>query len=339
MRLPNGFGNVSKLPGNRRRPYRARVTIGWQNDELGKAHQKFLTLGYFATREEGLFALYEYHLKPGLDSHDESFEEVYEAWALNHYSKISESNIRGYRTAFQYCQKIHDLVFAKIHLYDLQQVIDQCPKNYPVLRRIKLLFSQMYKYAMQNDICNKDYSQYVDVAQYRDRNPNSQNRVPFSLGEISKLWHLSSENKVIQLVLMMIYSGCRISELLELKKEDVCLEERYFFVRHAKTISGIRYVPIAEAVYPFWQWWYDKSDSCYMISGTHAPHLSYRNFYNSYWKPLMESLHMSHFPHDTRHTCITLMTLASVDDKVIRKIVGHKGQNVTEIVYTHVEID
>ena len=32
MRLPNGFGNVSKLPGNRRKPYRVRVTVGWELD-------------------------------------------------------------------------------------------------------------------------------------------------------------------------------------------------------------------------------------------------------------------------------------------------------------------
>lgn len=32
-------------------------------------------------------------------------------------------------------------------------------------------------------------------------------------------------------------------------------------------------------------------------------------------------------------------TVAGVDDKVIKKIVGHKGQSVTEVVYTHFEIE
>lgn len=47
---------------------------------------------------------------------------------------------------------------------------------------------------------------------------------------------------------------------------------------------------------------------------------------------------MQHKPHDTRHTCISLLTVAGVDDKIIKKIVGHKGQGVTEIIYTHFEI-
>lgn len=48
---------------------------------------------------------------------------------------------------------------------------------------------------------------------------------------------------------------------------------------------------------------------------------------------------MEHRPHDTRHTCISLLTSAGVDERVIKKIVGHKGQGVTETVYTHFEID
>lgn len=65
MRLPNGFGNVSKLPGNRRKPYRVRVTVGWETDETaGTIKQKFKTIGYYETKEEGLIALSNYHQNP-----------------------------------------------------------------------------------------------------------------------------------------------------------------------------------------------------------------------------------------------------------------------------------
>lgn len=51
MRLPNGYGGVVKLSGNRRRPYAARITTGWHiNDETGKKIQHFQILGYAATR-------------------------------------------------------------------------------------------------------------------------------------------------------------------------------------------------------------------------------------------------------------------------------------------------
>ena len=46
-----------------------------------------------------------------------------------------------------------------------------------------------------------------------------------------------------------------------------------------------------------------------------------------------------HKPHDTRHTCISLLAKANVDERIVQKIVGHSGKNVTEKVYTHVDIE
>ena len=43
-------------------------------------------------------------------------------------------------------------------------------------------------------------------------------------------------------------------------------------------------------------------------------------------------------PHDTRHTCVSLLTAAGADNRIIKRIVGHKGQPVTEVVYTHFEL-
>ena len=58
-----------------------------------------------------------------------------------------------------------------------------------------------------------------------------------------------------------------------------------------------------------------------------------------YWQPLLDELNLgSHRPHDTRHTCVSLLTTQGVDERIIKKIVGHKGQGVTETVYTHLEL-
>lgn len=51
-----------------------------------------------------------------------------------------------------------------------------------------------------------------------------------------------------------------------------------------------------------------------------------------------EPVYDGHRPHDTRHTCVSLLTEAKVDERIVQKIVGHKGQNVTQIVYTHLEL-
>ena len=44
-------------------------------------------------------------------------------------------------------------------------------------------------------------------------------------------------------------------------------------------------------------------------------------------------------PHCTRHTCISMLAEAHVDQTMIKKIVGHSGaMTLTEKVYTHLDI-
>lgn len=64
MRLPNGYGTVKKMSGKRRKPYIIQVTTGWEIVEGKKAKQKRATLGYAATRAEGLQVLAEYRKNP-----------------------------------------------------------------------------------------------------------------------------------------------------------------------------------------------------------------------------------------------------------------------------------
>ena len=52
----------------------------------------------------------------------------------------------------------------------------------------------------------------------------------------------------------------------------------------------------------------------------------------------MNQLNMEHRPHDTRHTCVSMLTAKGVDERTVKKIAGHAGNSVTQIVYTHVEI-
>ena len=86
-------------------------------------------------------------------------------------------------------------------------------------------------------------------------------RNKFEKNEIDLLWE-QKEDKYYQIVLMLIYSGVRISELLDLKKENVHLDEQYFDVICSKTENGIRKVPIADKVLPYYKAWYESCPEC-----------------------------------------------------------------------------
>lgn len=54
-KLPNGYGSVYKLSGNRRKPWVAAKTFGWiLDEEKGTAKQVQRPIGYFPTKSEAL---------------------------------------------------------------------------------------------------------------------------------------------------------------------------------------------------------------------------------------------------------------------------------------------
>ena len=366
MKNPNGWGSITKLSGNRRKPWRVRKTDGWKTiDRLtnevivkipddcdpfeklsdGKMRftnkQVYVNIGYYATRQEAMTALAEFNKDPfDLNLSSITFAEVYDKWSDIHFETVSASNVNGYKAAYRLCGKLEKMRMVDIKLDHLQTVVDESGKNTPTLRKLKILWGLMWDYCVMHEILpqeKRDMVRYVDIN--KAGNPNAYNRKPFTKKEVKTVWKWKDSNDYFKVVLMLIYSGVRISELLDLKKENVNLGEKWFDVIASKTEAGIRKVPISEKVLPFFQEWMDKNDCEYLLSTPDGKHFEYRNYYDSYWMPLMEQMGMFHRPHDTRHTCVSLLADAGVDERMVKKIVGHKGQGVTQTVYTHFEIE
>lgn len=298
-----------------------------------------MIIGYAPTKADGLQMLADYNKNPfNVSASKITFQELFEKWSKSKFPTISQSNKNGYNASYSLCGTLYNQAFKDIKLANLQYVVDNCGKNYPTLRKLKVLFGQMYEYAMKNDICNKDYSEFVDIVKYKDRNPNKRDRNKFTKEDIDRLWE-QKDDKYYQIVLMLIYTGVRISELLELKKENVFLNEQYFDVLSSKTENGIRKVPIADKILPFFKAWYNDTDSKYLLHTENGEPFKYRNYYDSYFSPLMENLGLEQTPHCCRHTCISMLAEAKVDQTTIKKIVGHSGaMTLTEKVYTHLGV-
>lgn len=329
------------MSGKRRNPYMVRKTAGWEYDPVkDKQVQKYAIIGYAATKAEAMQMLAEYNQNPfDVKASKVTFQNVYEQWSKSKYPTISKSNVHGYEASYKVCGTLYNKVFKDLRLVDLQFVVDTCGKNYPTLKKLKGLFNQLYDYAMKNDICNKDYSEFVDINRYKDKNPDKRDHNKFEKDEVERLWQFADQ-PYYQIILMLIYNGCRISEFLDLKKENINLEEQYFDVIASKTENGIRRVPIADKVLPLYKAWYESSDCEYLLHTPQNQHFDYRNYYDSYWTPLMDSLGFDHKPHDTRHTCISMLVEAHVDQTMIKKIVGHSGaMTLTERVYTHLDVE
>ena len=306
-----------------------------------KLHRLYIELGCYATKQEAMSALVHYNEDPfDLNLSSVTFSEIYDRWSDIHFETVSDSNVKGYKAAYRLCGKLEKMRMVDIKLDHLQTVVDESGKNTPTLRKLKILWGLMWDYCVMHEILpqeKRDMVRYVDIN--KAGNPNSYNRKPFTKKEVKTVWKWKDTNEYFKVVLMLIYSGVRISELLDLKKENVNLKEKWFDVTASKTQAGIRKVPISDKVLPFFQEWMNKNDCEYLLSTPDAKHFEYRNYYDSYWTPLMQQMNMEHTPHEARHTCVSLLADAGVDERMVKKIVGHKGQGVTQTVYTHFEIE
>lgn len=353
MKLPNGYGNVSKLSGRRRKPWRVRKTVDWTIDpNTQKVKAIYENIGCYATRKEALEALAEYNKNPyDLKSHNMTFSEVYEKWSEKKFEEISTSNINGYKAAYKLCKAIYDVKFVDIKLPHLQAVVNASDKNYPTLKKLKVLFNQLFEYAIVNEIIPKDrnYVEYLNIGKAQ----KSSKHYRFTDSEIDALWRWSNGNEYVQVILMLIYSGVRPGEMFNLKCSNVNLEEEYFTVVKGKNNNAVRKVPIHHKMLPFFKHWMSKGNE-YLITNLSGGKFQFDTNHNSYtesfWNPLLTEIGIlkytnelgeiaEHLPDDTRHTFTTMWKEKKLDEAMRRKIQGHSGKGIGEIVYTHFEFE
>lgn len=216
----------------------------------------------------------------------------------------------------------------------LQEAIDSCSKGQATKKKIKFLFGQMFAYAMQNDIITKDYSEFVDIGKASEESK----REPFSNKEIELLWKHIDDIEFIDTILIMIYSGFRIGELLELETKNIDLVNMTM-TGGLKTEAGKnRLVPIHPKIFPLIEKRYNK-DNQYLIINFKGKKMKYDNYYKEKFIPIMEQLNMEHRPHDCRHTFATLLSNANANATAIKKMIGHESYATTEKIYTHKDIE
>lgn len=332
MKKANGNGSISKLSGIRRKPYIARVTLGW-DESTGRQIRK--TIGTYVTQKEAQKALIDYLDNPyDLDLSNILFKDVYEKWSRLKYPKVSHSAILGYQSAYNNVEKLHNMKIKDIKARHLQEAIDNCSKGQATKKKIKFLFGQMFAYAMQNDIITKDYSEFVDIGKASEESK----REPFSNKEIELLWKHIDDIEFIDTILIMIYSGFRIGELLELETKNIDLINMTM-TGGLKTEAGKnRLVPIHPKIFPLIEKRYNK-DNQYLIINFKGKKMKYDNYYKEKFIPIMEQLNMKHRPHDCRHTFATLLSNANANATAIKKMIGHESYATTEKIYTHKDIE
>lgn len=243
MRLPNGYGQIAKMSGPRRRPYMARKAIGLDN----KGRQILHIIGYYATYAEALDALAKFNNSavpmPGI-----TLLNVYKAWYPSHSKLVSQSTAAGYQNSLKHLGPLVAVPIDKIKFNQLQSVLDNMMSHglsYASLKKVRSLIHQLYVFALINEWTDKNLATYLHIGKNVPVRPHK----PFKRLHVNRLWKSTDADKCIPLILL--YTGMRSIEFRHLKKSDVKIKQRILDIRTSKTKAGIRIIPIHDKIWPF----------------------------------------------------------------------------------------
>ena len=331
MRNPNGYGGVVKLSGNRRKPYMARITAGWDGKK-----QIFKPIGYFEDSPSALLALAEYHKNPIPPKLNITLEELYNEWSVIKYEYISKKTTENYKAGWNHISKYGKFKFTELRTVHFQGIIDGLCKagmSRSTLEKVKVLISMLYDYAIQNDIINKNYGKFIHLPK-----SNKQEKEIFTDIELQTLFKADSDEWVMT-ILILNYTGLRLNELLGLTPFCVDMNNQTM-TGGLKTEAGKdRTVPIHPKILKYVQYWLDKKGD-FLICKNDGKRIRDNYYRKKLYYPTHERLGIRKLnPHCCRHTFATILRKSGADTKTIQKLMGHTKYSFTADVYTHTNIE
>jgi integrase len=167
--------------------------------------------------------------------------------------------------------------------------------------------------------------------------------------EIARLLTAASKYPRLYLqVMMAVYMGMRISEILHLRKDEIDLGKREINldpnrlkIRRPREVP----IPIAEDVFSLLKIAYDEAPGDYLfpawytnIQGQPIDPNEPQDDNRHHWKKVREAAKLQLRFHDLRHTAITNMLKAGMPEVAVRKIVGASEPTIRR-VYAHIETE
>ena len=355
-RRPNGSGTVVKLSGRRRKPFCAKVTLDERNPVNGE--KKRLVIGTFETYQEALNALSLYSLtvnntisrKEAMEIDPEvyqkvqdkmskkvpTFLDIYYILDKNEFSLLSPQTQNSMHGAIKHLKKLHYLKIDQITLRMIQDVFDEDGSNHSTQVHMKTICTKVFRYAVVNQCIerNDDYTSYIRIAKYEESDMHR----PYTINEILAL--KKADTPEAHIMLIFIYTGVRINELLNINRDNIHIDEKCdddgterlisYMITGSKTKAGKnRIVPIHDDIKQF------------VIDELLKPEkrlvdVTYANFTTrTVLIKVNKLLNTHHTMHDTRKTFATLCQMNNLNVYIRKKVLGHRMNDITFDVYTN----
>lgn len=345
MKHPNGFGSVYKMPGARRNPWIARVTVGWEIATATKGkrkgreiqRQKYQTIGYYPTRKEALAALSKHHGSPASSRYNITLGQLYKEWSTSKYEKVSRATADSYIYSWPYLKRYENRKVRELRTADWQVIIDEAfdqGLSQSKITKIRTLASLLCNDAMKDDIVGKNYARLVDMPRFE-----KEERERFTDLEVRRIEAAAQAGMLFaDTVLGLNYTGFRISEYMDLTRFNVDLKNNIIIGGGKSDAGKDRPIPIHPKILKYVRRWYNAGGER-LICKDGKP-ISPRYYREKLYMPVLKAIGVRPLlPHTCRHTFCSMLADAGVDPLYIQRLAGHAQYAFTADEYTHPDFD
>lgn len=251
---------------------------------------------------------------------------------------------------------IGECELSKLSSVELNNYIQNLRKSFEALATIKIiktLLNQALNYAFSRKYINNTIKISVNL--------KSQNMHKISFledSEINKIEEYILNKKRYHLygILITLYTGLRIGELLALKWDnidfqnkvmnitaticDVAFDKKMYHIESSpKSESGLREIPLTNNVIKLLLDLRKNQENSIFVVSKKGKQLFVRAYQDSFAR-LLRRLKIKHYGfHSLRHTFATRCYRHGMDIKTLSELLGHSSPSVTLKIYVHTDLN
>lgn len=225
--------------------------------------------------------------------------------------------------------------------------------SYSTIRAIKSLINRSLDFAFNSKMINESICVDIQVKK----------KIPKKIEALEKREQRKLEEYILNRhkpysygILISLYTGLRLGELLSLKWKNVDLIHKIICVDSSvgtictnhkaitfedlpKTQSSIREIPISIQLMKILRELKKERRSEYVLS-SHSGKQIYLRAYQKSFENLLKRLNIKHYGfHSLRHTFATRLLENNIDIKTISELLGHSSPSITLNRYVHTSLE
>jgi len=257
-------------------------------------------------------------------------QEVLEEFFQDNHAQFSLDTVKSYKISlaqfFNTCKKEYDVVKAGDIREWLAEMTDMGLKPRTIQLKLTAVRS-FYRYCMEENKLSKNPTEKV-------RSPKKEDSLPYYLSrkQLVLLQELTKDQPRDRAIVESLYAtGVRISELLNIKLEDIKWESRQIWIRKGKD-NKERFVLFSYDCTERLKTYLEirKMNSEYLFCNQRGNPLS-RDLVELNFREYSKTLDFRVTPHTMRHTFAAHLTEKGMDFCYIQELLGHANINSTRI--------